>query len=457
MTQNDALAILKSGRNVFLTGEPGSGKTHAVNLFVAWLKENSVRPAITASTGIAATHIGGYTLHSWSGIGVRSVLTSADLDRIMKNKRVIGRMRGASVLIIDEISMLSAPVFEMAEVVCCRVRGSSAPFGGMQVVLVGDFFQLPPIAPREAQDDPESLFGARTRSGEDLFAFASPLWNTLNLVSCYLSEQYRQEDAAFLEVLSAVRRGEVSPIHRALLESRFSASQKPEQIITQLFSHNADVDRVNKEELKNLIGKELIFEMTNRGSKALVAEIKRGCLSPETLAVKIGARVMFTKNNFDEGFVNGTTGVISGFSKESGYPIVEVRNGERIIAEPMDWSIEEGGRVLALVRQVPLRLAWAITIHKSQGMSLDAAHIDLSSAFEYGQGYVALSRVRTLAGLSLAGLNDRALEVHPRIREFDAKLRSLSRAAQEEFSNFNGSDLARLHRDFVSRCTGRGF
>ena len=453
MTQDEALVIIKTGRNVFLTGDPGSGKTHAVNRFVSWLKENGVRPAITASTGIAATHIGGYTIHSWSGIGVSAALTFADLDRIAKNKRIVERMRSASVLIIDEVSMLSAPVFEMVDAVCRKVRVSSDPFGGMQVVLVGDFFQLPPVISRDSQKELEGLFEINNR--DKFFAFESPLWGRLDMISCYLSEQYRQEDPLFLEVLSAIRHGVVLPTHRALLESRFCKNEKPERGITKLFSHNADVERVNNEELKKLFGDESFFRMTSRGSKALISDLTKGCLSPEALTVKIGAWVMFTKNNFDEGFVNGTMGIVAGFSKENGYPIVEMRSGRKILAEPSDWIIEENGRVLASITQVPLRLAWAITIHKSQGMSLDMAHIDLSRAFEYGQGYVALSRLRTLAGLSLVGLNNRALEVHPRIKEFDAELRLLSRSAREEFSNIKDSNIDLMHRNFISRCGGR--
>lgn len=157
MTQDEALAILTTGTNVFLTGKPGSGKTHTVNRYVRWLRDHEIEPAITASTGIAATHIGGYTIHSWSGIGVRHHLTAHDLGHIAGNRRVVRRVRAAQVLIIDEVSMLAAQTLSMVETVCRKIRGEETPFGGLQVVLVGDFFQLPPVVSREPHDVTDSV------------------------------------------------------------------------------------------------------------------------------------------------------------------------------------------------------------------------------------------------------------------------------------------------------------
>src|SRR5665213_1872732 len=177
MTQGEALDILKTGANVFLTGEPGSGKTHTVNAYVAWLRSHDIEPAITASTGIAATHISGLTIHSWSGIGINESLSEQMLDLIASKEHVARRIQKAKVLIIDEVSMLSGEVLEMADRVCREVKRSDTPFSGMQVVLVGDFFQLPPIAK-----------GRREVS----FAFESPSWRGLNPIPCYLTEQHRQ-------------------------------------------------------------------------------------------------------------------------------------------------------------------------------------------------------------------------------------------------------------------------
>lgn len=454
MTQNEALAILKTGENVFLTGEPGSGKTHTVNRFAAWLRERGIEPAVTASTGIAATHIGGYTIHSWSGIGVRRELTKYDLNRIVSNKRVVSRVVSARTLIIDEISMLSARTFALAETACRAIRGGSAPFGGLQVVLVGDFFQLPPVVARDEDGDPErTIFETLSAETQNLFAFSSPVWRTLNLNTCYLSEQYRQDDVKFLEILSAIRSRAVRVEHLSLLETRLTR-QAPDGI-TQFFSHNADVDRVNSAKLLKLSGEARLFDMESRGPKTLVLRLKRGCLSPETLALKVGARVMFTKNDIGrQRFVNGTQGTITGFSKEDESPIIKTNGGRVIFAQPEKWSIEEAGRVLASITQIPLRLAWAITVHKSQGMSLETAHMDLRDAFEHGQGYVAISRVRTLAGLSLAGWNERALEVHPDICAKDTEFRDASRATRENLAGISAIELLERQNDFILACGG---
>lgn len=451
MTQNEALDILKTGANVFLTGEPGSGKTYAVNSYVQYLREREIQPSVTASTGIAATHISGMTIHSWSGIGIKRFLSGYDLDRITQNKRVFNRVRGAGVLIIDEISMLSKDTFAMVDMVCRKIRNDARPFGGLQIVAVGDFFQLPPISPRV--EDAGELFAADLKLAE--FAFFSPAWNALNFLTCYLSEQYRQDDAVFLEMLSAIRRGEVSPAHREQFKSR-NASSAPENL-TQLFSHNADVDRINNGKLAKLPGLARTFEMESHGPEALLKQLRKSCLSPETLVLKIGASVMFTKNDIEHRFVNGTLGVVTGFDKEGvePFPIVKTNSGKIIFTEMAYWHIEENGRVLARVTQIPLRLAWAITVHKSQGMSLDAAHMDLSDAFEYGQGYVALSRVRALSGLSLAGLNERALEVHPKVKLKDEEFREASEAARETFAKISPTDLNKMHANFIRACQPR--
>ncbi len=460
MTQDEALAILKTGANVFLTGEPGSGKTHTVNRYVAWLRERGIEPSITASTGIAATHIGGMTIHSWSGIGIRRDLSAYDLDAISQNKRTFGRVRDARVLIIDEVSMLSARTLAMAEAVCREIRRDQRPFGGLQTLLVGDFFQLPPVNKREDEAKQGSFDAAAkqessyAKASEDKqFAFFSHVWDALNPLVCYLSEQHRQEDEAFLSFLSAVREGTVGESHKALLRTRYAKTSRGN--VTQLYSHNADVNAINDAELAKLPDETKTFEMESRGPEKIVASLKRGCLSPEQLRLKIGARVMFTKNDVTtHRFANGTLGLIKGFSEEGGYPIVQTNSGRQIVAEQLEWSVQDGGRVIARIIQIPLRLAWAITVHKSQGMSLDAAHMDLSDTFEYGQGYVALSRVRTLAGLSLAGLNQRALEVHPKIRAKDAEFRSISQKTRETFAKIAAHELQTMHANFVKACGG---
>ena len=316
-------------------------------------------------------------------------------------------------------------------------------------MLVGDFFQLPPVS-RRVEEAHLTRIGDAAR---EEFAYRAGVWSALNPTVCYLSEQYRQEDPAFFEILSAVRAGCVEERHRALLRRRYAPH--PRGDITRLYSHNADVDAINETELAKLAGAERVFEMSSSGPEHLVAPLKRGCLSPERLTLKVGARVMFTKNDIaGRKYVNGTLGTVAGFVKADGSPVVKTREGKTVYAEPAEWRVDEGGKTLARIRQAPLRLAWAITVHKSQGMSLDAAHMDLSQAFEYGQGYVALSRVRTLAGLSLAGLNARALAVHPDAREKDAEFRARSAEARAAFAALGARALADMHADFIRACGG---
>ncbi len=437
MTQGEALTILKTGANVYLTGSPGSGKTHTINEFIGWLRASGIEPSITAATGIAATHVGGMTLHSWSGIGVSESLSRADVDRIAGKEHVARRIQKAKVLIIEEISMLSAATFEMADAVCREVRRVDKPFGGLTVILVGDFFQLPPIA----------------RNRGVAFAYASPVWKDLHLFTCYLTEQYRQDDSEFLDILSAIRSGRVEEVHHELLMARSAAPAELPSDAPKLFSHNVDVDRINADELAKLPGPSKKFQMTSKGKDSLVEGLMRGCLSPETLELKEGAAVMFTKNSPQGRFVNGTLGVIIDFDA-GGMPIVETKDGMHVSTDPMEWQVEEQGKVRASISQIPLRLAYAMTVHKSQGMSMDAAVMDLSRAFEYGQGYVALSRVRRLSGVYLTGLNARALEVHPEILKKDQDFRSASEAAREAFAHMPEAEKLAMQKKFVKAMGG---
>ncbi len=436
MTQDTALTILKTGANVFLTGEPGSGKTHTVNAYIRYLREHGINPAITASTGIAATHVGGMTIHSWSGIGIKRALTEYDLDFLSSNEGLTKRIATAKVLVIDEISMLDGTVLAMVEQVTRTLRRKEEPFGGLQVVFVGDFFQLPPIANRES--------GERAQ-----FCFESNAWRTANPIVCYLSEQHRQDDTAFLSTLGAIRRGDLDDSVFEYIGERHVLPGEHPTDIPQLFTHNVDVDKRNTEELGKIEGEERIFLMSTKGRENRVEQLVRGCLSPAELVLKEGASVMFTKNSFDLGYVNGTLGKVVGFDEDSGFPIIETQKGDTITALPSEWAVDDSGKVLASITQVPLRLAWAITVHKSQGMSLDAATMDLSRAFEYGQGYVALSRVRTFSGLHLLGINQRAFEVHPLVLERDQAFRERSDEAESGFLEMPAENIAKLHENFL--------
>lgn len=423
---------------MFLTGGPGSGKTHTINMYCAWLRTQGIEPAITASTGIAATHVGGMTIHAWSGIGVHKELLPAELDRIASKEPVARRILKAHVLIIEEISMLSADTLDMVDAVCREVRRIEKPFGGLTVVLVGDFFQLPPVS----------------RERDRAFAYRARVWKDATFITCYLTEQHRHEDVQLLELLTAVRDNRTNDSHRTLLQARTITSTEaiPERL-PKLFSHNEDVDAINAAELAKLPGKSASFLMAHDGPEALVAGLVRGCLSPEILELKVGAEVMFTKNSPTGTYVNGTIGTVEGWDG-SGYPKVRIPSGQLIVAESVEWKIEDDGKVRACITQVPLRLAYALTVHKSQGMTMDAAIIDLSRAFEYGQGYVALSRVRRMSGIHLLGFNAQALRVHPDILTQDIHFREASSAAERAFAAIETHDLTDMHRRFVEAVQG---
>lgn len=416
MTQNKAIEILKSGANVFLTGQPGCGKTYTINKFVDSVGGKGV--AITASTGIAATHIKGQTIHSWVSLSdllydleQRKPIADYRIKDIANKRWILYKLRKTKILIIDEISMLSGDVLDVVDRICMEARGNSKPFGGIQVVLVGDFFQLPPV----------------TKRGQEVnFAFKSKAWKKLNLKVCNIEERHRQDDDDYFEILTAMRQGRILNAHINQLRTRMGIKDKI--YTTKLFTHNGDVDYLNDIELAKLQTESHNYKMEESGNPIMVKILKKNCLSPENLELKMGALVMFTRNNPDEGFVNGTLGMVTGFDNDK-YPIVTLDDHDRqVIARPMEWEMKIDGSVEASVVQIPLKLAWAITVHKSQGMSLDSAIIDLGQSFEYGQGYVALSRVRSLSGLYLEGLNDKALQMHPEIVEKDKEFSEQSKS-----------------------------
>jgi len=353
----------------------------------------------------------------------------------------------AKVLIIDEVSMLSSRLFDAVERICRAMKRSGEPFGGMQVVLSGDFFQLPPIAKEGGSAD---------------FIHSSETWKKMDIRVCYLDEQFRHRDSSLEKILNEMRSGAVSPASKnKLMEIRGNNSASLKFVSpARLYTHNVDVDAENERELEKIEGKARVYEMSSSGKTHIVESLKKGVLAPETLRLKKNAMVMFIKNSFDEGYVNGTLGVVEDFDNTSlpagkaGLPIVRTFSGQKICVTPAEWTVEEDGKILAKVEQLPLRLAWAITVHKSQGMSLDAAEIDLSKAFAPGQGYVALSRLRDFAGLSLRGLNDMALAMHPRAMEIDARLLAESAKWEKVLERFSDKEMSEMHINFLKKVGG---
>jgi len=439
MTQEQALRIMKTGVNVYLTGSAGSGKTYLLNKYIKYLESHGIPVAVTASTGIAATHMNGMTIHSWSGLGIKDHLDERELEKLEERKYLWKRFDKARVLIIDEISMLEGKQLEMVERICRRFKRNDKPFGGLQVILSGDFFQLPPVRKGEDKD------------GEIIPK--SKVWQILNPAVCYLEEQFRQKDDILTGILNKIRSNQIEEGDYQILEKRIGvniSAFKP----TKLYTHNADVDLINEKELAEINEQEITFVMTGDGPLNLVEILKKSSIATEVLKMKKGAEIMCIKNNFEMGYVNGSRGKIVDFELDTRYPVVELYSGQRVTLKPESWSIEEEGRIKASIKQIPLRLAWAITIHKSQGMSLDNAEIDLGKTFTYGMGYVALSRVRTLEGIILKSLDKKALLVDPRVLSLDQELKDQSVQNKILFAKLSSQEQQKLENDFILKMGG---
>jgi len=282
----------------------------------------------------------------------------------------------------------------------------------------------------------------------------SKVWKAMNPIICYLTEQHRQEDEIFTDILNAIRQNNVQDYHLETLEERIREySEDDFQNVTKLFTHNADVDTINNQQLAAIDEEEFIFYMESKGKENLVETLKKSCLAPEKLVLKLGTEVMFVKNSFDQGYVNGTRGTVIDFTV-SNQPVVKLFNGKEITVDPEIWAIDDHGKILASITQMPLLHAWAITVHKSQGMSLDAAVIDLSRAFAFGMGYVALSRVRTLSGLHLVGFSQSALVIDPRILKMDQQLQNISDRAEVRLGDFSKSELQDIYNAFILQSGG---
>ncbi len=438
MKQATALTLLKSGKNVFLTGSAGAGKTYVLNQYIQYLRERNVPVAVTASTGIAATHMNGMTIHAWAGIGIKDALTSSDLQNMKAKKYLKDKLENAKVLIIDEISMLHKKQLELVNTVLKFFKNSTAAFGGIQVIFSGDFFQLPPV-------------GNHSETPRDKFAFMAKAWVEGQLAVCYLTEQYRQEDNELNDILNEIRNGQVSETSIALLEKASTTKLDTTKEPPRLYSHNRDVSLLNITRLRELSGISKLYQARTKGNSKLLETLKKSVRAEAQLELKKGAKVMFVKNNYEAGYINGTLGEVIDYSEEK-LPIVKLMDGTQMTVVQDEWAIEDDkGNALASFSQLPLRLAWAVTIHKSQGMTLEAAEVDLSKSFEKGQGYVALSRLKSLKGLKLTGFNKIALEVDNLAFRADKRFQELS---MEEEGHFQQLDLEKKALSFIEYCGG---
>lgn len=411
MTQEKAIELAKQGYNIFLTGNAGTGKTYTLNNIIRELKAMDKIVAVTASTGIASTHINGSTIHSWSSVGIRKKLTEEDLWKIKNNKFSNRRIYTADVLIIDEISMLHDYMLDLVDEVCRFIHFNKRPFGGKQVIFVGDFFQLPPV---------------NRDSDKKNYCFNSQSWKEADLKVCYLQKIYRQDDPQFIDILNSIRRNEITDEHKKIL-SGLSENTNNYNNAVNLFCKNVNVDILNSSELVKLKTESFISRMESSGLDFKVETLKKNVLAMDTLILKQGAKVMALINDFKQNIVNGTLGEIVDLSgaKDGIIKMKKYKTGEIVDIVKYKWKMEEYNEVqgqdveIASVTQFPLKLAWALTIHKSQGATFDYVNLDLRDTFVENMGYVALSRITSLDGLYLEGYNDIALHIDDTIIEKD--------------------------------------
>uniref|UniRef100_A0A7S2PDZ7 ATP-dependent DNA helicase n=1 Tax=Leptocylindrus danicus TaxID=163516 RepID=A0A7S2PDZ7_9STRA len=436
--QKRVVASVLSGYSTFFSGPAGSGKSFILDS-ILYLNENGAlinppqrkkkRIVITATTGIAACAIGGTTIHSFAGVGIGDGRRDEMVARVMGNEYTKKRWKETDILVIDEISMLPAGFLDTLDFIACRARNSRLPFGGLQLVVCGDFYQLPPV---------------NMKTG---FAFESNCWH--KVIKCYvlLEQVFRQEaDAKLRDILNEARVGDLSQASIQVLRHHSSLKEAPSKSTsikpTVLECRNKEVDKINMMEMSKLNSETHEFKAKDRLLSQYHASLLKNCPAPETLSLKVGAQVILLKNiDPDRGLVNGSRGIIIDFKvqdkldtdllkswKKVALPLVRfavIRPSgdgvdeaiERLI-EPEEWSNKIGDQTVCSRYQVPLRLAWCLSIHKSQGMTIPHLTCNLQGVFEYGQGYVALSRATKLELLTLRGFNEKCIKAHPKVKEF---------------------------------------
>lgn len=419
--QREAVLSILQGKNILLTGPAGTGKSHTIKKITEIFEQKKYVIGICSTTGASAILIEGKTIHSWSGIGICGTKESA-LKRVMTYTKPQSRIRGTHVLIIDEVSMLSGPMLDILDYVFRIVRNSNLPFGGIQMVLCGDFFQLSPVKCSK-------------------FAFEAECWNTGIQEVHELTDIYRQDNRDFCIALNEIRIGEVSQktvdLISACVGREFKGDIKP----TELYPVNEDVSALNEAELWKLASEtnpiraiDAFDDFPEKPKPRVPRDAKffqeckerlnRDCIAPEVLELAVGAQVMLLKNlNVEAGLANGSRGVVIGFSN-GGAPIVRFLNDQEMVMQTAMWRMRINDTVRAVRTQYPLRAAYALSMHKSQGMSLDLVRMDLGSKiFAEGQFYTAISRVRSLEGLSIINLNWQRIFVSKQVKNFYGQYR----------------------------------
>jgi len=400
LEQQKAARLLQSEENVFLTGEAGSGKTFVV-------RESSLGKSeefpVLASTGAAAVLVGGRTFHSFFGLGILEGGVEKTVERVRKNGRVLKRIRKIKGFILDEVSMISGETFRAAETIARMARENLQPWGGLKVVAVGDFAQLPPI---------DKVGGRRD------WAFLSSAWTLSNFKLAYLLQNQRIHDQKFLNVLNRVRRAEIDDQARAFLNSLVDGGENISEATTRLFARRDETERYNQMRLEQVDGEAKIFETDYVGNDRFIEQIKKVAPIVETITLKIGALVMIRINDPRGRFVNGSQGFVEKFEQDELH--VRLKSGKLIKLEKFTFSmLDAEGDPVAAATNFPVNLAYAATIHKAQGLTLDSVQVDLRRLWEPGQAYVALSRVPSSSQLILTGWDERSIIADPQVIHFE--------------------------------------
>jgi len=449
--QEQALTSFNNGYNLLLTGPGGSGKTALIKKMVETSKSSGKNIQVCALTGCAAVLLNcqAKTVHSWAGIGLANGPADLVIKRIITNKKKTHNWKKVDVLIIDEVSMMSQKIFEILDGIARGVRKqkSHLPFGGIQIVFSGDFYQLPPVA-SSSNSTSLSIGGGGygyeyDDSAASAFCFESPLWESTIDVVIQLKKIFRQTDDVYTSILNRIRIGKLSKSSFDILSRQLNKRMPDTFKPTILLPRKKDVDVINMAEMAKLTSNEKKYSLqrvemlpddlkkTYNGSSHSSPEqreteytyMMNNIMAEKEIILKVGAQVMCIANidmESAEPLVNGSQGVIVDFVS-NGLPLVQFTNGYKRIIQYHTWSSETNASIG--VKQIPLIYAWAVTIHKSQGMSLDMAQIDAgSSIFECGQTYVALSRIKSLEGLYLTAFDPQKIKVNKKVQEFYSKL-----------------------------------
>lgn len=396
--QQVALNWLRSGENVFLTGGAGSGKSYLIREYRKEVDSESL--PVLASTGVAAVLLGGRTFHSFFGLGILEGGPRAAFERASKNPKLLKRIKKTEGVIIDEISMISGAAFETAEMIARLAKESDLPWGGLRIIAVGDFAQLPPVGTGSQKD----------------WCFRSPAWMKTGFQVASLQYNQRVQEDRFLEVLNLIRKGQVSSVVRDFLNEKLRDHDE-DAPGTRLFPRRLQAEDYNQKKLDEINEEEIQIPTIYFGTEKQREQLAKSSPVPETLKIKLGCEVLFLQNDPQKRWVNGTRGKVIGIEPDK--IKIKKNHGREVQVEKVQFSmLDAEGQVTASMVQFPLTLAYATTIHKSQGATLDEIWCDLGSLWEPGQAYVALSRLRTSEGLNLLRWNPRSVLVDPAVEKF---------------------------------------